>query len=161
MISALQDIKGVPVRKDAMLKPVTPVIDDLANGHTAPTTEDQDQPARLDFDVIGKSTRVEGRVTAQNLRIIGTVTGDIQASIVQIGESAVVTSDVSADDAMIAGTYSGTMTCSQRLLVRAQANVSGTIVTPALLIQDGAVFDVHVRNRPETASEPSPTEAAS
>ena len=46
------------------------------------------------------------------VRVLGELKGKIQAPLVTIEEGAKVTADVTADEVIVAGEYSGKMTCA-------------------------------------------------
>jgi len=87
-------------------------------------------------------------------RIDGQIDGEISAkdSIV-IGESAVVTAKINAASIILAGSVSGEITASQRIEIRPSAKVQGTLITPKLVIHEGAVFEGRCAMRSERAHD--------
>jgi cytoskeletal protein CcmA (bactofilin family) len=106
----------------------------------APGTSASD--ASVTMTVVGRADRFEGdlRVT-DALRILGQVDGTIRATSLVIEEGARVEADVTADEVIIAGEYTGTLTCRQRLEVRASGRVSGKMETYRLMLHEGAAVD--------------------
>ncbi len=76
-----------------------------------------------------------------NLRISGQFDGTLDAKgVLSIGERANVKATIQAEVITISGTLTGNVTASGRVELLATARVSGKIVTPRLIIQEGAIF---------------------
>ncbi|QUL97855.1 MAG: polymer-forming cytoskeletal protein [Candidatus Fermentithermobacillus carboniphilus] len=92
--------------------------------------------------VLGKGIEIKGTVKSKgSIRIDGITEGTIHSdSDVMIGETAVVNSDISAQNVIIAGKVSGNITCSGRVELLSTARLKGDIVTGTLVISEGAVF---------------------
>jgi cytoskeletal protein CcmA (bactofilin family) len=58
-----------------------------------------------------------------------------------VGQGAHVEAEASVSRVKIDGTFSGDVAATERVELSNTANVSGTIVAPAVLIQEGAVFN--------------------
>lgn len=110
---------------------------------------------RGEESVVGREDRFEGTVRVQKgLRVLGTVTGKIEAATyVHVEESANVEADLTADEAIIAGHYSGKLVCRQRLEIRSTGLVKGEIETVRLMLHEGGFIDgeLHMR-RPDAAA---------
>lgn len=94
-------------------------------------------------NVISKETRITGDIKAQgNIRVEGTVEGTIQSkSKIVIGDSALVTGNINATEAEIAGKIEGEIICTDTLFLKKTANVHGNIYTLKLVVENGAVFN--------------------
>lgn len=94
-------------------------------------------------NVISKETRITGDIKAQgNIRVEGTVEGTIQSkSKIVIGDSALVTGNINATEAEIAGKIEGEIICTDTLFLKRTAIVHGNIYTLKLVVENGAVFN--------------------
>jgi cytoskeletal protein CcmA (bactofilin family) len=96
----------------------------------------------------------EGQLrTTRGVRVMGTVRGGIESSqYVHIEENAHVEADITAEEVVIAGEYSGKLTCRQRVEIRSTGRVTGHIDTQKLLLHEGGYFDgeLHMQ-KPSTA----------
>ena len=65
--------------------------------------------------------------------------------------------DVTANEVVIAGEYSGNMTCRQRLEVRPTGRVSGHLETLRLMLHEGAAMDgeIHMLKPSSGTSAPA------
>lgn len=113
--------------------------------------------------VIAREDRIDGTVRAHRaVRVLGQVKGKIEAPVVTIEEGAKVTADVTADEVVVGGEYSGKMICSQRLEVRPSGRLSGRIDTLKMLLHEGGFIDgeLHMTKPPgEEATAPARTAA--
>jgi cytoskeletal protein CcmA (bactofilin family) len=93
--------------------------------------------------VISKETKITGDIKAQgNIRVEGTVEGTIQSkSKIVIGDSALVTGNINATEAEIAGKIEGEIICTDTLYLKKTAIVHGNIYTLKLVVENGAVFN--------------------
>ena len=144
MFSRSSERNGSDDGRRGGLQPVgTPVAQSAASapgGTTAPNPA-----AGTDQTLIAREDRVDGTVRAhKTIRVLGTVKGKLEAPSVIIEEGATVTADVSADDVIVAGDYSGNMVCRQRLEVRSSGRLSGRIETLKLMLHEGAAVDGEV-----------------
>jgi len=91
---------------------------------------------------IGRALRIEGRIVSEeNLTIDGQIEGTIEVGnhSLTIGAGATVKADLTAKSIMVSGTVNGSLTATERIDLRASASVNGDIVTPRLVMDDGAV----------------------
>jgi cytoskeletal protein CcmA (bactofilin family) len=96
---------------------------------------------------IGSALRIEGRVISQqHLTIEGEVDGTIEVGdkSLTIGPGASVKADLMAKTITISGTMKGNIKADERVDLRATASVEGDIVTPRLIMVEGAVIKGHV-----------------
>lgn len=105
-----------------------------------PQTEMSAQPIET---VIAREDTFEGQLrTSKGVRILGTVRGAIEsASYVHIEQNALVEADISATEVVIAGDYSGNLTCRQRVEIQATGRVRGRLDTVKLHLHEGGYFD--------------------
>jgi cytoskeletal protein CcmA (bactofilin family) len=114
-----------------------------------------------DESLLAAEDRFEGKLTTiRGVRILGTVDGSIESqSHVHIDENATVTADVSAEEVVIAGHYSGNLVCRQRLEILPTGRVSGSIQTFKLLLHEGGYVDgeLHMQKPSSAADMPAET----
>jgi cytoskeletal protein CcmA (bactofilin family) len=93
--------------------------------------------------VVGREDRFEGTLRVQRgLRVLGQISGKIEAATsVTIDEGAKVEADLTADEAIISGEYSGKLVCRQRLEIRSTGLVKGEIETVRLMLHEGGFID--------------------
>ena len=103
---------------------------------------------------VGKALLIQGKVTStENLTIDGRVEGTIELGdhSLTIGVGASVEADLVAQTVLISGTVTGDVKASVRVDLEATASVTGDIVSPLIVMADGAVVtgkvDVDGRNR--------------
>ncbi len=103
---------------------------------------------------IGTALRIEGRIVSQeNLTIDGQVDGTIEVGdhSLMIGVGADVKADLIAKTVTISGTVTGNVTASEKVHLQPTASVDGDIVTPRLIMADGAVIIGRVDTRGDKA----------
>lgn len=116
------------------------------------------QPTRSEESLVAAEDNFEGKLrTSHGVRILGNVSGQIESTqYVHIEENARVDADISAEEVVIAGEYSGKLTCRQRLEIRATGRVAGQIETVKLMLHEGGYFDgeLHMQ-KPSTGAGPA------
>ena len=93
---------------------------------------------------LAEGTEVDGEVRFDDeLRIDGRVTGRIisEKGRLTVGDTGAITADIEVGTASIGGTVSGTLTASVKVEIHATGRVYGDIFAPALIIEEGAVFE--------------------
>lgn len=112
-----------------------------------------------DESLVAREDTFEGQLnTTRGVRIMGTVRGGVESQqYVHIEENAHVEADITAEEVVIAGEYSGKLTCRQRVEIRATGRVSGQIETQKLLLHEGGYFDgeLHMQ-KPQVAPAATP-----
>ena len=88
-------------------------------------------------------TRIEGKIIAKSdIRIDGSVEGTLHCSgRLIIGAEGSVDGDSTCQNAVIEGSFKGTLVVEDQLDVRNNANVVGEIKTGKLNVDSGAVFN--------------------
>ena len=107
---------------------------------------------------VGSGTVVSGDAEFKGmLRIDGRFTGRVRSEKGSLIVSAggVVEADVAVASAKINGTVNGDIVATEKLELGRSARVTGNIQTPALVIDDGAVFEGSCRMRPAAKPEPA------
>jgi len=92
---------------------------------------------------ITEGTTITGDIsTKAGMRIDGNVTGNIKTpSKVVLGETGIIKGTLECENADIEGKFSGNMTISGTLTLRATAQVDGDVVAGKLAIEPGAAFN--------------------
>jgi cytoskeletal protein CcmA (bactofilin family) len=96
--------------------------------------------------IIGRTAKMEGKFDIlESIRIECEVGGELTVGKqLVVGEKGVVTADVQTVDAVIHGTYSGTMTATGTVEIAATGRVTGNIETDSLVISRGGFFSGNV-----------------
>ena len=105
---------------------------------------------------VGKALLIQGKViSSENLTIDGRVEGTIELGehSLTIGAGASVEADLVAQTILISGSVAGNVNASVKVDLQATATVNGDIVSPVLVMADGAVVTgkVNVAGRKATA----------
>jgi cytoskeletal protein CcmA (bactofilin family) len=93
---------------------------------------------------IGASIAITGEITSQeDITIHGSVKGTIRMAkgALLLAPKGTMDADVHGTHVTIHGTLDGNVTADARLELTPTAAVSGTLTTPALVLQEGAVFN--------------------
>lgn len=95
--------------------------------------------------VIGRDLIVKGDITSKgDLRIDGTVEGNVHCVGLHVGATGSVTGDVAADNVTVEGRVQGSVQ-SGSVSLRAESVVEGDILSQGLAIDHGAYFDGRAR----------------
>lgn len=125
---------------------------------TPPDTRSSAKPgtptssARPSLSVIGGHTQVEGDINSdEDLTIEGRVSGIITCKqhTVTLGASGYINGDVFAHTLHISGEVTGNLVALHRATIHKGAQVSGTIVAPCLVLEDGSVFHGSIDMNPD------------
>lgn len=83
--------------------------------------------------------RIEGQVVSEGLLIIE--------------EEAVITADIKADEAIIQGRVQGKLVATGRVELCASSHFEGDVVTPILIVREGAQFNGHSTMAPPAEAQ--------
>lgn len=113
---------------------------------------------------IGASLVINGDVTShEDVTIHGTVKGKIsmQGGALLVAPTANVHADAQGSRVTIHGAFSGDVTAAERVELSSTANVQGTVLAPAVVLHDGAVFNgvMEVSGRAKAAASASEAHA--
>lgn len=97
--------------------------------------------------LVGQGSHFEGKMTFEGIvRIDGSFIGEIVShDTLIIGESADVRAELDVATVVIYGQVYGNIRASECIELHAPAHLVGNIVTPALVVERGAVFDGQCR----------------
>jgi cytoskeletal protein CcmA (bactofilin family) len=121
-----------------------------SNGGDEPTDLVQPQPASKNKTTyLGKKLTVSGSITGRDsVQVFGRHEGDIHLEgDLDIRESAVVRGNLRAATILVGGTAEGGLAAVSKLKIDRTGVVKGNITTPALALQEGAVFNGEIRMR--------------
>lgn len=97
-------------------------------------------PARPTATVIAKGVKVEGDFASDgDVQIEGEVKGSLATKgKLTVGSEAVISAEVKAGDAVIAGTIQGNVIVERRVDLKGTAKITGDITAEALTVESGA-----------------------
>ena len=92
---------------------------------------------------LGEDTVFSGTLTFNGaVRIDGKMDGQINTDdTLIVGENGVLEADINAGTVICRGKIKGTINASKRIEIHTNSEVVGNIATPALLVENGAIFD--------------------
>ena len=90
-------------------------------------------------------TNIEGTINAgSDIRIDGSLKGTLICNgRVIIGPEGKVDGEINCQNAVIEGSFQGKISVKELLNVRESANIQGDVITGKLLVQPGAIYNVH------------------
>jgi cytoskeletal protein CcmA (bactofilin family) len=108
---------------------------------------------------IGESLTITGEVIShEDVTIHGKVNGKISMhdGLLRVAATANVQAEAQVGQLQIQGTFSGDVAASQRVELANTAQVNGTLLAPAVVLHDGAVFNGMIEvNRKTPVSKPN------
>lgn len=107
---------------------------------------------------VDEGSEIEGKYTFRGTVMLnGRFTGEIVSTdTLIVGEKGVVKATIHAGTVVVSGEVMGTVVASERLDLRATARLFGDAETPALVVEEGAVFDGHCRMTRAKPAEAAP-----
>ena len=123
-----------------------------------PTPADAEPGPGPDDSVIARDDHFEGTFTSRGTVVVmGSVKGRIEAVRVRIEEGAHVDADVLVDEAIVAGEFTGNLTCRERLEARASGRINGRVETFRLMLHEGASVEGEMHMLAEAPRDASTT----
>lgn len=97
--------------------------------------------------ILGSDTEFEGKLSFKGaVRIDGNFTGEIYTEgTLIVGEAAVIKSDIHVSHIIISGEIRGNIIADSRIEIHAPAKVFGNIQAPAVVIEEGVIFEGNCR----------------
>lgn len=121
-------------------------------------------PSSHGLNSLVKGTTVEGTISSESdVRIDGTIKGVLHCKAkVIIGPSGFVDGEITCENALIEGRFSGKIKVNGLLHLRESAEVLGEVKTDKLIVDSGAKFDVtcDMGNRTNSGNRASESNAA-
>jgi cytoskeletal protein CcmA (bactofilin family) len=104
---------------------------------------------------LGKGTRFKGVVTYDGtVRVDGHIEGEIVSTgTLVVGETAVIDAEVSVGTLVCGGKVTGNITATEKVQLLNPAVVTGSIKTPALMIEAGVRFNGQCEMKGEARTE--------
>ena len=96
---------------------------------------------------LGNDTEFEGKLTFKGaVRIDGRFTGEIftEGTLI-VGETAVIRSEIHVSQIIISGEIRGNIIADNRIEIHAPGKVFGNIQSPAVIIEEGVIFEGNCR----------------
>ncbi len=96
---------------------------------------------------LGKDTEFEGKLSFKGfVRIDGRFTGEIfSEGTLSVGETAIIRSDIHVSHIIISGEIRGNIIADNRIEIHAPGKVFGNIQAPAVIIEEGVIFEGNCR----------------
>ena len=101
-----------------------------------------------DFGWIGRGIEVKGDVTfADRLQVDGKTNGKLNSDsgTLIVGESGHVEAQIDVGVCVVHGSVHGNLIARSKLEIRRTGRVHGDVITPMLLVEEGAVFNGAIR----------------
>ncbi len=104
---------------------------------------------------LGAGTVYHGKLSFQGaVRVDGEFSGEIMSDGTLIaGKDSVINGDLRVGELVLSGAFVGEVRAKRRVLIHKGGVLSGTVISPALVVEEGAVLDgcVHMRETPGDA----------
>lgn len=107
-----------------------------------------------DFGWIGRGIEVTGDILfADRLQVDGKVSGKLasESGTLVIGEMGTVEAQLDVGICIIQGTLHGNLIARSKVEIRKTGRVHGDLITPVLLVEEGAVFNGAIKMGQEAA----------
>ena len=139
-------------------QPAKPVMPAYATTTPEPVAEAAGPGPGPEDSVVAKDDHLEGTFTSRGTVVVmGSVKGRIEAVQVRIEDGASVDADVIVDEAIIAGEFTGNLTCRERLEARASGRINGRVETFKLMLHEGASVEGEMHMLTESPKDASAT----
>ena len=106
------------------------------------------EPNDSDFGWIGRGIEVKGDIAfADRLQVDGRVTGKLTSDTgtLIVGESGRLDTQIDVGVCVVHGELHGNVIARSKLEIRKTGRVHGDVITPVLLVEEGAVFNGAIR----------------
>lgn len=99
---------------------------------------------------LGPGSQFEGKLHFDEIvRLDGAFRGEIVSKdILIVGETADIQAEVTVGSLVLSGHFKGNIKAVKKVELRTPANVEGSIETPALMIEEGVVFNGSIIMKP-------------
>jgi cytoskeletal protein CcmA (bactofilin family) len=122
----------------------------------------KDRPRELNetklAGLIDMESEFKGELTFKgSFRIEGNFKGTINSdALLVVGERGKVEADVKVGELVINGEIRGTLQASERIEVHNKGRVFGTLVTPTLVVEEGAYLEATCQTKASPSPKPAP-----
>jgi cytoskeletal protein CcmA (bactofilin family) len=153
--------RPAPPPNPTIAKPARPDIPGFSN--PAPQAAEQ-KPEAVPTEpqgsklIVGKDIHLRGEITSCDVLVVeGKVEASMNSRYIGIADSGVFEGDCEIDTADISGRFDGNLTVRERLIVRENGRVTGTIRYGEIQIEAGGVIagDVQVTGTPKPVAKPA------
>lgn len=106
------------------------------------------EPSNSDFGWIGRGIEVKGDITfADRLQVDGKTNGKLtsDSGTLIVGESGQIEAQIDVGVCVVHGSVQGNLIARSKLEIRRTGRVHGDVITPVLLVEEGAVFNGAIR----------------
>jgi cytoskeletal protein CcmA (bactofilin family) len=106
------------------------------------------EPGSSDLGLIGRGMEVKGDITfADRLQVDGKTNGKVtsESGTLIVGESGNVEAQIDVGVCVVHGSVHGNLVARSKLELRRTGRVHGDVITPVLLVEEGAVFNGAIR----------------
>lgn len=113
------------------------------------------EPGSSDFGWIGRGIEVNGDITfADRLQVDGKTNGKLtsDSGTLIIGESGQIEAQIDVGVCVVHGSIYGNLIARSKLEIRRTGRVHGDVITPVLLVEEGAVFNGAIRMSQEAGA---------
>lgn len=106
------------------------------------------------INTLSQGTKIEGSIFADSdIRIDGNLIGNLECTgRVIVGPSGNIDGIINCANAVIEGSFKGTITVKDQLHVKETATINGEVKTGKLIVQPGAIFNVTCQMGGQTLS---------
>ena len=114
------------------------------------------EPSNSDLGLIGRGIEVKGDITfADRLQIEGKTIGKLtsDSGTLIIGESGQIEAQIDVGVCVVHGSVQGNLIARSKLEIRRTGRVHGDVITPVLLVEEGAVFNGAIRMTQEAGGQ--------
>lgn len=100
--------------------------------------------------LVGANSSFKGDITTKGtLRIDGTVTGNIDADWLVLGEKALLKGNITSRGVITGGRIEGNITAREILEIKSKGQVLGDISTAKLVVSEGGILEGHTKMQRE------------
>lgn len=125
----------------------------VAPGERAPSPPAKLKPAP---SLLSEDIVIQGNVLAEgDIQIEGTIEGDVRATMLTVGEKALIRGELVAEDVVVNGHVIGRLR-GLKVRLTASAEVEGDIIHRTIAIEAGARFEGSVSRQDDPLGEKSP-----
>jgi len=106
---------------------------------------------------LGAGTSYTGKLNFQgSVRVDGNFTGEVESKgTLVIGKDAQVEGDIKVGQMIVSGHVEGDIVASEKVVLHKTANLVGSLKTPVLVIEEGAVLEGQITMGAKAASKPA------
>src|SRR4030095_12414477 len=115
----------------------------------------KNESTNSDFGMIGRGIEFNGDILfADRLQVDGKTQGKLRSDsgTLVIGESGQIQAQIDVGVCVVHGSVHGNLIARSKLEIRRTGRVQGDVVTPVLLVEEGAVFNGAIRMSQESGS---------